>query len=44
MPARTDIKADRPLINDLTLLEAKAADDATRKEILARFASIFAAK
>jgi iron(III) transport system substrate-binding protein len=44
MPARTDVEADRPLINDLTLLDAKAGDDATRKEILARFASIFAAR
>ena len=41
MPARTDVKADRLLIGDLTLLEGVSADEATRKEILGHFASIF---
>lgn len=43
MPARTDVKADRALISDLTLLTA--SDDATaRDEVLAHFASIFGTK
>lgn len=43
MPARTDVQADRPLISDLTLLKT-TTDEAARKEILARFASIFGTK
>lgn len=43
MPARTDVKADRPLIGDLTLLQA-SSDEAARKDILAHFANIFATK
>jgi iron(III) transport system substrate-binding protein len=43
MPARTGVKADRPLIGDLTLLKAPS-DEAARKEIIAHFASIFGTK
>jgi iron(III) transport system substrate-binding protein len=45
MPARTDIQAKRPLIQDLTLLEFDNAQIyAKRKEILGRFADIFGRK
>ena len=43
MPARTDVKADRPLIGDLTLLKT-STDEAARKEVLTHFASIFGTK
>lgn len=43
MPARTDVKADRPLISDLTVLQS-STDQAERKKILAHFASIFGTK
>ena len=45
MPARTDIPADRPLINDLKLLDYdKAAIYGKRDEILKTFSGIFAAQ
>jgi iron(III) transport system substrate-binding protein len=44
MPARTDVKADRPLISDLALLPASDGEAAGRKATLDRFNQIFGRK
>ncbi|TKI05334.1 ABC transporter substrate-binding protein [Martelella alba] len=41
MPSRRDIGAKRPLFGDLTLLPMPAAENADRKSVLTRFATLF---
>lgn len=41
MPARTDIKAQRPLITEIRLLPMPQESNADRASILKRFATLF---
>lgn len=41
MPAREDVKARRPLLNELNVLPTKSDGASARSEILKRFNAIF---
>lgn len=41
MPAREDVKAKRPLLNELTVLPTKSESSGSRSDILKRFTTLF---
>ncbi|MFJ5982846.1 ABC transporter substrate-binding protein [Enterobacter cancerogenus] len=41
MPAREDVKAKRPLLNELTVLPTKSESSGSRSDILKRFTNLF---